>query len=96
MKIAIDDKFCNVIVDAIDSLIKVYDQYGYKINDIPMIASIAIAFKARAEQVIKDSQQDYDEEEKEMQEHPEFFRGPEKDEKFVMGQGYKKVEGKKT
>lgn len=87
MKIEIDDEYCAILMDAIDSLIKIYDQYGYKIEDIPKIASLGIAFKARAKQAIKEID---DPEAKYNKEHPEFTRGPNPDEHQVLGKGYVK------
>lgn len=85
MKIEVDDEFANIIVDAIDCLIKNYDAYGYKLFQVPRIAAIGIAFQERAKKAIKEAD---DEEEKFNKEHPEFTRGPEPGQKMVYGKGY--------
>lgn len=91
MKIEVDDRYTNMMVDAIDALLKNYDAYGYKMTDVPDIARIGISFKQRVEQLIAEAD---DDEAKFNKEHPEFARGPQPGEKFVMGKGF--VKDKKT
>lgn len=92
MKIEVDDRYTNMMVDAIDALLKNYDAYGYKMTDVPDIARIGIAFKQRVEQLIAEAD---DDEAKFNKEHPEFSRSPGPGEKMVLGKGYVKDDEKK-
>ena len=91
MIVEVDDEYANYLINAIDALIKVYDQYSYTIHDIPKIASLGIYFNNCAKKAVKEY---VDPEEKFNKEHPEFIRGPNPDEHQVLGRGYVKNDEK--
>lgn len=85
MKIEVDDKYYQFIADGIKLLIKNYDDCGYQLTDVPLMANVGIIFNEAAKKAIREID---DEEEKYNKEHPEFTRPPQQGEKFVMGKGY--------
>jgi hypothetical protein len=87
MKINVKEQHLNILVDSLKLWIQHYEERGYGPEHAIIAASMILSFNKTAGDILDNSQNEPDDED---EKHPEFVRGADPDEHFVLGKGYVK------
>lgn len=85
MNVNLKEEHLNIQVDALKLWIQHYEERGYGPEHVIIAANMILGYNKVAGDILNNAQNVTDEEE---DKHPEFSRGPNPGEKFVMGKGY--------
>lgn len=87
MNINLKNEHLNIMIDSLKVWIQHYEERGFGPEHVITAASMIMSMNKVADTILDNAQ---NEPESDEEKHPEFVRGPNKDERFVYGKGYEK------